>query len=203
MRYAAAWDKTGLHPGQVQTIASSKRDLSGSHTITDVRITHRIGQVVLRQVVAVSTTRLPSTLRQKFQQTFGGGGGAPSTSAVTVVTGGTYLSSPASLGGADVQWRACDTPTRVPNAQFYDAPAALSVTVQGLVSAHGSINVTVILWDETAAASSGFSSTVSCTATPAPFNFNALLVAGHRYWLYVESGTAGTPATACGQLVSR
>jgi len=194
---------TGVHPGQVQTITSAKRNLSGSHALTEVRIQHVIGVLVRRSVTAVSTKRLPSSLRQRFQQTFGGGSGAASVSNVTVITGGTYLSSPASLGGSDTTWRVCDTPTRVPNAQPYDAPATMPVTVQGLVSARvAATNVTVHLWDETDAASEFSDTPVSSGPTPVPFSFSGTVTIGHRYWLYVESGTAGVSATAVGQVTT-
>lgn len=200
--YGAAYAKVGLHPGQVQTIASTKRNLSGSHLLTNVRIQHVGGQLVQRQVTAVTTTRLPSTLREKFQQTFGGSGGsAGSAGSVTVVTGGTYLSSPASLGGSDTQWIACDTPARVRNPQPYDAPATLAVTVQGLVAARSAVDVTAILWDETDGAAEFSDSPVAASATPAPFSISGTVAGGHRYWLYVQSGTAGVTATAVGQVV--
>jgi len=202
VRYTAAWDKTDLHPGDTQTITSAKRNLSGTHLITEVRIVKQDRQLVHREVTAVSSTRLPSTLREKFQQTFGGGStGAASASSITVVTGGTYLSSPASLGGSDTQLIACDSPARVRNPQPYDAPATLAVTVQGLVAARSAVNVTVILWDETDGAAEFSDSPVAASATPVPFSFSGTVTIGHRYWLYVQSGTAGVTATACGQVV--
>ncbi len=90
VRYNAAFSKIGLHPGQVQTITSTKRNLTGSFLITDVRIVNVSGTLVQRQVTAVSTTRLPGTLREDFQQIFGGTGSASTAAAgtVTVVTSG-------------------------------------------------------------------------------------------------------------------
>lgn len=202
VKYNTAYSLTGIHPGQVQTITSAKRNLSGSHTITAVKIVNIRGVLVQRQVTAVTTTRLPANLRQQFQQTFGTSGSAAAATSVTVVTGGTYLSTPASLGGADVQWRLCNTPTRVPNALFYDAPAALAVTAKGLVSARAAQNVKVHLWDETASSSAANSGNVACTQSPTPFSFSGTLTSGHRYWLYVEAQTSGIEATACGQLTS-
>ncbi|HXO85225.1 MAG TPA: hypothetical protein VN803_06845 [Gemmatimonadales bacterium] len=202
VRYGAAFDKTELHPGQTQTITNTKRNLSAVTVLfTDVQIRHIAGDLVQRQVTAVTTTRLPATIREQFQQAFGGGGGAASSSGITIITGGTFLSSPASLGGSDITWRACDTATRVPNAQPYDAPATMAVTVKGLVSSRTAQNVTVILWDETDGAVE-FSSVVAATSTPTAFSFTGTIASGHRYWLYVQAGTAGISATACGQVAA-
>lgn len=204
VRYIAAYGKTGLHPGQYQDITLAKRNLSGDALITEVRIVHVAGELAQRQVTAVSSLRLPATLRERFQQTFGGlsGSSASPTGGVTVITGAAYLSSPVSLGGSDVGFRGCNTPTRVQSAQPYDAPAALGVTVQGLVSSESSQSVTIHLWDENTNTSAGSVTKVGVGRTPVDFDFSLSLVLGHRYWLYVEAGTSGIAATACGQLVS-
>lgn len=90
VRYNADFALTDLHPGQEQTITSAKRDLSGSHLLTAVRIQHVSGELVQRQVTAVSTLRLPATLREQFQQTVGGGTSSASAAAVvtTITSGG-------------------------------------------------------------------------------------------------------------------
>lgn len=90
VRYNCAFSKVGLHPGQTQTITSTKRNLSGTFLITEVQIVHVGGELVQRRVVAVSTTRLPSTLREKFQQTIGGG--SSSTVSAGASSGGNDLS---------------------------------------------------------------------------------------------------------------
>jgi hypothetical protein len=204
VRYGSAYSLTGIHPGQYQDITVAKRNLSGNALITEVRIVNVSGTLVQRQVTAVSSLRLPATLRERFQQTFGGlsGSSASPTGGVTVITGAAYLSSPVSLGGSDVGFRGCNTPTRVQSAQPYDAPAALGVTVQGLVSSESSQSVTIHLWDENTNTSAGSVTKVGVGRTPVDFDFSLSLVLGHRYWLYVEAGTSGIAATACGQLVS-
>jgi hypothetical protein len=201
VRYGSAYSLTGIHPGQYQDITVAKRNLSGNALITEVRIVNVSGTLVQRQVSAASSLRLPATLRERFQQAFGGGS-ATSAAAVSILTGGTFLSSPATLGGSDVAWRLCNTPTRVQSAQPYDAPAALGVTVQGLVSSESSQSVTIHLWDANTNTSAGSVTKSSVGRTPVEFDFPLSLVLGHRYWLYVEAVTSGIAATACGQLVS-
>jgi hypothetical protein len=206
VRYLAAYSKTGLHPGQVQTIASTKRNLSGSHLLTEVRIQHLTGQVVQRQVTAVSTLRLPATLREKYQQAFGSGGvGSSSATAVTVVTGGTYLSSPVSLGGSDSLFRAADVWTRVPNALKYVALSTMSVRMRGSIAAHQAVNVTLRLYDETAGAAAFTGAAAAATVppvAPADYTTTGLIIAGHVYHLEMLSGTSGVPITGIGHLES-
>jgi hypothetical protein len=197
--YLAKRGLTGLHPGQTQTIVSTKHGLSGSHLLTNVRIQsvgHRQAQ---RLVTVVNTGRLPAPIREQFQQTFGRSSGAASATGVTVITGGTYLSSPAFLGGSETTRRACDTAVRVPNAIPYVAPATMSVRVRGVTVAGSAANMTPSLYDETLGTwASG--SAVPSTQTPADFSFTTTVTSGHTYWLHVLSGTAGIPGSALGSL---
>lgn len=115
VRYSAIFSKIGLHPGQTQTMTSAKRNLSGSHLLTDVQILHVQGQLVQRQVTAVSTTRLPATLRQTFHRVFGGGSHA--SASVGVVTVGTgSVSGSVFLGGSGLDYTQSPTPTWVPGS---------------------------------------------------------------------------------------
>lgn len=62
----------GLHPGQVQTVTSPKRDLSGSFLITEVR-TFRMDGITRRKVTAIEGTTAPSDWRDVYRQWSGGG----------------------------------------------------------------------------------------------------------------------------------
>ncbi len=84
--YNAAVTLTGIHPGHTQTITNTKRNLSGTHLVTDVKIVNIGGNVVQRQVTAVTSTLLPATLRQQYQQMFGASSGATAAGGVTLVT---------------------------------------------------------------------------------------------------------------------
>jgi hypothetical protein len=87
--YTAALSKTGLHPGQSQTIASTKHDLSGSHLITSVRIAAMGPRRTRRTVTAVTSLRLPATTREKVLQAFGGSSSSSAAAvAVTTITSG-------------------------------------------------------------------------------------------------------------------
>lgn len=205
VRYVSASDRTGsnaVHPGQVQDITVSKRNLSGDHTITEVRIANTIGTVVRRFVTAVTSTRLPANLRQKFQQAFGSSGTSAAATSVTVISGATFLSSPAPLGGSDTTFRACDSSTRVPNALPYVAPTTMAVRVRGVAVAAASANMTPSLYDETGS-SEVSGSPVSSSRTPADFSFDTTVTSGHKYWLHVLSGTAGIAGSACAVLEGR
>ncbi|HXG69527.1 MAG TPA: hypothetical protein VNJ04_02830 [Gemmatimonadaceae bacterium] len=101
VRFSCDYTKTGLHPGQTLTITSAKRNLSGTFLLTDVRIAHVSGSLVQRQVTAVSTTRLPSTLREKFQQTFSGTSGSSSAVASPPPSSGV---TGAGAAGSLAQW---------------------------------------------------------------------------------------------------
>jgi hypothetical protein len=206
--YAAAFAKTGLHPGQTQSITKASRGLSGAHLLTAVEIAHVSGSLVQRRVVAVSTTRLPSTLRQKFKQTFGTsiGGSAASSSGVTVVTGGTYLQSPAFLGGSDRTPYVAPNPTawtRVPSALPYVAPATLAVTLRTMVVARKTgIGVTVRLFDATAGAAAITSglTTIAAGGVAQEVTAGGTLTSGHKYWLEVQANTNGEGVSAIGHL---
>ncbi len=204
VHYKLAVTLTGVHPGQTLTITSAKRNLSSTHLITDVVISNIGGNIVQRQVTAVTSQLLPATLRQQFQQTFAGsGGGAASASSVTVVTGGTYLSSPATLGGSDTLYRLANSWVRVPNALPYVAPASLAVKIRGTVAAHSSVNVSVRLRDEVNSVTGASAGPVAATATPADYLSAAgSVVSGHTYWLEMESGTSGVEVTAIGHVES-
>jgi len=209
VRYSAAWDKVGLHPGQTQTIASTKRACSGSHLFTDVQILHVGGSVVQRQVTAVSSERLPATTRETFRRVFGGGGAsASSASAITIVTGGTYLSSPAFLGGSDRTFVALNPAAwvRVPNALPFVAPATLSVRLRamGAVRTAG-IGVTVRLYDDTAAAAAITAAKLTPGAALTAEEIadtTGTVTATHKYFLEMCADTAGEGVTALGHLES-
>lgn len=201
--YAAAYSLTGIHPGQAQTIVRTKHGLSGAHLITDVRIANQRGRKVQRTVTAVSGTRLPGTFRENFQQLFQrGGGGSGGAGSVTVVTGGTYLSSPASLGGSDTVYRIADGWTRVPNALIYVAPATMSVLIRGSVAAHQAVNVSLRLWDVTAGAAAFTGSAVAANVAPTDYTAAGSVTAGHTYFLQMLSGTAGVPVTGIAHMES-
>jgi hypothetical protein len=204
-RYAAAYSKTGLHPGQVQTITLPKRNLTGSHLFTAVQIRHIPGHtdLVQRTVTAVTTTRLPSTLREKYQQTFGSRGGGGAAGSVTVVTGGTYLTSPVFLGGGDTLFRSAADFVRVPNAVPFVAPATIAVRLRASIAASGATNVTLRLYDLTAGAAAFTGSAVAATSTPADYTpVTGSVTVGHQYILQMKSSSATVSVAAFGQLES-
>lgn len=207
VRFACAYAKTGLHPGQTLTITSAKRNLSGTFLVISVRIVHVSGQLVQRHVIAVSSTRLPSTLREKFQQAFGSGVGAASASSVTVITGGTFLSSPAVLGGSDRIFipRTPAAWVRVPNALPYVAPATMGVTLLAMVAAQtASVAVTVRLYDDTAGAPAitADPKVVAAAGEPEEVTKLGTVTIGHKYFLEMLSGTNGEGIAALGHLES-
>ncbi|HWK10280.1 MAG TPA: LamG-like jellyroll fold domain-containing protein, partial [Vicinamibacterales bacterium] len=129
VRYTAAYAKTGLHPGQVQTITSTKRNLSGTFLITDVRIVHVGGSLVRREVTAVSTTRLPKTLRESFQQTFGGSGSTSAAAGtVTVVSSG-------GVGGSGTAGKLAKWATSATLGDSILSESGSTVTVAGTLAA--------------------------------------------------------------------
>ncbi|HVL67206.1 MAG TPA: hypothetical protein VM364_08075 [Vicinamibacterales bacterium] len=207
VRFSCAYEKTGLHPGQTLTITSPKRNLSGTFLITDVRIAHVAGSLVQRHVVAVGTTRLPRTLRERFRQAFAGRTGAASASSVTVVTGGTFLSSPVFLGGSDRTFVAKNPSAwvRVPNATPYVAPANLSVTLRAMVAARtAGVTVAVRLYDATslAVAFASAPKAIAVAGEPEEVTASGSLTSGHKYFLEMLSGTNGEGVAALGHLES-
>lgn len=90
VRYSAAVTLTGIHPGMTQTITSTKRNLSGTHLIVDVQIVNIGGTVVQRHVTAVTSSILPATLREQWQQVFGPGSGGTAAVSSAVTTSGSF-----------------------------------------------------------------------------------------------------------------
>lgn len=199
VRYMAVYDKTDLHPGQTQTITSIKRNLSGSHLLTDVRIVHVRGQLVRREVTAVSTTRLPATLRQTFRQVLGTGSGGAAAGSVTMVSGGgstTVLSSSVYLGGTDrvalpaaavTDW--VDVYDIVP---YDDAESSFTGRVRVLLWAReADVGVTARLYNATDATAVESDEVIAQTPTLATI-LSPILV-GKTYRLQVK-GTTGSGA---------
>lgn len=80
--------RSGIRPGQTQTITLPKRSLSGTFTIKDVR-TFAVGNVIRYAVTASQGTVLKGGWRQQYQQW----SGARSSMAVAVITGGSVSAS--------------------------------------------------------------------------------------------------------------
>lgn len=203
VQYGADYSKTGLHPGQTQTITIAKRNLSGTHLLTEVRIVHLIGSLVQRQVTAVSTTRLPITLREQYQQSFGGGGSAAAAGGVTVVTGGTFLTGPTFLGGSrEVAQPMAASPAYTPVASYvpFVATSSFTGTVRvELWARTAGVGVTARLRNVTDSTTAGTSSTVTSTS-PTEVTFSVSIVAGKKYRLEIISNAASQSAYGIGVL---
>jgi hypothetical protein len=202
--YGAALHLTAVHPGQVQIITSTKRNLSGSHLITDVEIGERGGHVQ-RVVTAVSSQRVPPGMREQFQQVFGSvGPRAAAGSSSTVGAGGsvTYLNAPVSLGGSDITFRDAATWVRVPNALKYLSPATFAVRISGSIVAFvGGTTVALRLYDESGGAHlTGPPSTAPAGQVPLDYSFTGTVTVNHLYHLEMLSGTAAVPCAGIAQL---
>lgn len=87
VRYNSALDETDFDPGQTQAITKANRDLSGTFLITAVTIRSVAAKYAQSQVTAVSTRRLPRTLREATRQFLSGSDAAAGTVAVGGTTG--------------------------------------------------------------------------------------------------------------------
>ncbi len=89
-RYRTA--RTGIHPGQTQTLASARRGVaSATYLVTDVEIFHLldqqgVGSLVRRRVTATSASRVPGGWRETVKSWGGEGGGATAAAGTVVFT---------------------------------------------------------------------------------------------------------------------
>ncbi len=205
VRYSADYAKTGLHPGQTQTIASTKRNLAGSHLLTEVRISGVGPTLARRDVTAVSTQRLPITLREKYRQAFGGGAAqtaAAASSTITIVSGGSASGS-SPLGGSRDRSQPVGvayTPVVdwVPFVAKVNQSAQVRVTIR---AREAGVTVTPRLakWNGAAWVSDTVGSGVLGVAA-AEQTVPVSLAAGTKYRLEVVTDTAGASAYAIGAM---
>lgn len=80
--------EVGIHPGQTQTITSTKRNLSGEFLITDVQIATIAGHILRRRVTAVSGGTIPASWRETIKAWSGASGASSAAASVSIVTSG-------------------------------------------------------------------------------------------------------------------
>lgn len=115
--------QVGLHPGQTQTITVAGRSISGTFLITDVQIVNTAGNVVFRDVTAVSGTTYPGSWRDA--ESTGSSSGATVGGTVTITSGGGVSGSGTS--GTLAQWTATST--------LGDATAVPAALLTGTIAA--------------------------------------------------------------------
>jgi hypothetical protein len=182
------------YPGDQMTLNFPDRQVSsGSWIVESVGFSLWGPALLYYEYTFTEGSAVVPTWINSIQELLGGGtsSAASGTTAIggsiTVVTGGTFLSSPASLGGSDQTMIVASSFTRVPNAIPYVAPASMVVTVRGVVVAHNSVSVTLQIYDETSSSVLATGSAVAATSAPTNYTaFTCTMVAGHRYILRVQ-----------------
>lgn len=106
--------QTGIHPGQTQTITVAERNISGTHLITDVQTVNIGGNVIARDVTAVSGTTYPGSWRDAERT--GVSSGTTVGGTTTIISSGVGGSGTV---GALAQW--------VTSATLGDGPMASNV----------------------------------------------------------------------------
>lgn len=194
----------GLHPGQVQTVTRSKRNVSGTHIITSVDIVDEEETVLKYYVKAVSgSSALPESWAATYQL-WSRGSSVASAGSVTVFTG-----SPARpaffLGGNDTLYKQDPTPTWV-------AADAIRVTIDTSIrqSASGIVycrlratsgNVTARLRNITDGSTAGTSAVVSSTSWTAA-DFAVTLATGAKvYELQLLPSVANVDVAGVGTFI--
>lgn len=122
VRYATF--NTGIHPGQAQTIAIAKRDLTGLWTITDVEIKNTTGNLAKRFVTAVEGTILPASVGETVMAWGGSSGASAASGTVTVVTSGGV--GGAGTAGRVAKWATTTTLTDTTDVPFLSLPNTFS-----------------------------------------------------------------------------
>jgi hypothetical protein len=118
--------QVGIHPGQTQTITVAGRNISGTYLVTDVTTVNASGNVVFRDVTAVSGTEYPGSWRDAFRVT-GGSTGSTVGGTVNITTGGTGGSGTI---GKIAKWTATST-----IGDSIISESGSTVTVPGTVAA--------------------------------------------------------------------
>lgn len=199
----------GIHPGQIQVINESRRNISGNCLITAVDISSN-GSVYIYDVTAVEGLVIPEAPHELFKLWSKGGGASTSGGSLAIVGGGsgggTSVSFFAPLGGSenDAVVMASPTPAAVdvPHCLPFFARSSFTALVRAWVwNRDAAAQARPELWNQTdnvLVAEGAFSGATSRPVTPQ--EINAAIVAGKEYRLKVKGDTAGMDVWGIGTL---